>query len=158
MLRYVNTQVTFSEVPDEVSLIINISNCPIHCAGCHSKYLWENVGTQLTIENLEKLLDENQGVSCICFMGGDSDPEEVNELSKWIHSNSNLKTCWYSGRETFPTFTPDFDYLKIGPYKEECGPLNVRTTNQKMVKITHSDNEWYMENITHKFWKDDKNS
>ena len=27
MLKYVNTEITFAEVPDEISLCINISNC-----------------------------------------------------------------------------------------------------------------------------------
>lgn len=153
MLKYTDTIIAFSEVPDEISLVINISNCPIHCPGCHSKFLWNNIGTELTTDILKKLLDENQGVSCICFMGGDANPAEVNDLSKWVHNNYKLKTCWYSGRETFPTFTPDFDYIKIGPYIEESGPLNVKTTNQKMVEIHHIKDGWYMKDITYKFWK-----
>ena len=28
MLKYVNTLVSFSEVPDEISLCIGVSNCP----------------------------------------------------------------------------------------------------------------------------------
>ena len=28
MLKYVDTLVTFSEIPDEISLCINVSNCP----------------------------------------------------------------------------------------------------------------------------------
>jgi anaerobic ribonucleoside-triphosphate reductase activating protein len=155
MLRYVDTLITFSEVPDEVSLSINLSNCPIHCPDCHSKYLWNDVGTELTIDNLKELLDKNQGVSCICFMGGDSDPVAVNNLSKWVHANTNLKTCWYSGRDAYPTFVPDFDYLKIGSYMDEYGPLNVKTTNQKMVEIIKTDGRWYMKDITYKFWKND---
>ena len=51
-LKYVNTEVVFQEVPDEISLAINISGCPIHCPDCHSKFLWENVGTILDIKSL----------------------------------------------------------------------------------------------------------
>ena len=42
--------ITFSEVPDEISLCINISNCPIKCPDCHSKFLWENIGKEITDE------------------------------------------------------------------------------------------------------------
>ena len=44
-----------------------------------------------------------------------------------------------------------FDYLKLGPYIEEKGPLNVCTTNQQMWKI--DKNTGKAENITYKFWK-----
>ena len=47
MLKYVDTKVTFSEVPDEISLCISISNCPNHCKGCHSPYLAEDIGKPL---------------------------------------------------------------------------------------------------------------
>ena len=39
MLKYLNCQVTFAEVPDEISLCINITNCPNRCPGCHSPEL-----------------------------------------------------------------------------------------------------------------------
>ena len=52
MIKYKETQVTFSEVPDEISLCINISNCPHRCKGCHSPYLQEDVGYELTPSGL----------------------------------------------------------------------------------------------------------
>lgn len=39
MLKFTDTQVTFSEIPDQISLCINLSNCPYHCPACHSKEL-----------------------------------------------------------------------------------------------------------------------
>lgn len=48
MLKYVNTGVVFQEIPDEVTLAVNISNCPCRCPGCHSRYLWGDVGEPLT--------------------------------------------------------------------------------------------------------------
>ena len=44
MLNYLNTGVVFQEIPDEVTLSINITGCPSRCPGCHSQYLWENIG------------------------------------------------------------------------------------------------------------------
>lgn len=45
MLKYTDTRVTFSEVPDEVTLCINISGCLCHCEWCHSAsyhgYKWK---------------------------------------------------------------------------------------------------------------------
>ena len=44
MLKYVDAKVVFAEVPDEVTLAINISNCPCQCKGCHSSYLAQDIG------------------------------------------------------------------------------------------------------------------
>ena len=82
MLKYTTNQVTFSEVPDEITLCINISNCPHHCPGCHSPELWGNIGEPLTEAVIEDLLTSNRGITCVCFMGGDAEPLEVNKLSK----------------------------------------------------------------------------
>ena len=59
MLKYVEVQVGFSEVPEEIALCINISGCPIHCKGCHSPHLWKDIGKELTVEVLERLIGKN---------------------------------------------------------------------------------------------------
>ena len=56
MLKYVNTDVVFQEIPDEVTLAINISNCPCHCPGCHSRYLWEDIGLSLDTEAIDAFI------------------------------------------------------------------------------------------------------
>ena len=80
MLKYTTAQVTFREIPDEVTLCINISGCPIHCPDCHSKELWQNIGEDLTRSTLLRLIEENKGITCVCFMVGDSDMEYIQEL------------------------------------------------------------------------------
>ena len=82
MLKYFNSQVTFAEIPDEVTLCINITNCPCHCKGCHSPYLADNIGLPLDLENLCNLIDTNKGITCVCIMGGD-----VNKILKNIILN-----------------------------------------------------------------------
>ena len=160
MLKYTTTMVTFSEIPDEVSLVINLSNCPYHCPACHSKELWEDVGTRLDIGKLIDLITANKGISCVCFMGGDSDLEELYNLFKFMPLLfTHLKVAWYTGRENVPKDLPPIDYIKIGPYKEEFGPINVSTTNQKMYKFDKRN--FYIadpEIITSKFWKNDKSN
>ena len=47
-MKYLNTEIGFIEFPNEISLLINITNCPFHCEGCHSPELWENIGIELT--------------------------------------------------------------------------------------------------------------
>lgn len=84
MLKYVDTKVVFSEIPDEITLAINLSNCPCHCPGCHSSYLAEDIGKVLTYYRIEKLLEQNKGVTAICFMGGDNDPKLINHYAGLI--------------------------------------------------------------------------
>ena len=78
MIKYVNTMVTFSEVPNEISLCIEISNCPCHCKNCHSSYLAQDIGTELTFNEVRKLIKKNSGISCIALMGGDAEPDKIN--------------------------------------------------------------------------------
>ena len=162
MLKYVDTKVTFSEVPDEISLCINISNCSCHCKNCHSPYLAEDIGEPLiykdthnnrTVINcnpLSELIEANKGITCVCLMGGDSNPEYINILGKTIKCHK-LKSAWYSGRQELSKDInlEFFDFIKLGPYIEELGPLNSKTTNQRFYKV----NEKELIDITNLFWK-----
>ena len=94
MLKYITTAVTFAEIPDEITLCINITGCPNKCPGCHSPFLWEDNGKDLTQHTLEQLIKDNSGVSCVCLMGGDQDPEAINFLGEIIKSNGK-KSAWY---------------------------------------------------------------
>ena len=154
MLKYVNTGVVFQEIPDEVTLAINISNCPCHCPGCHSHYLWENIGTPLTAMELGKIIKQYKpDITCVAFMGGDSEPTYINNLARYIHREHNdLKVAWYSGRQRVPEQVKrsDFDYIKVGPYIAHLGCLKERTTNQRLYKRVRGDN---FTDITHRFWQ-----
>lgn len=152
MLKYVDAKVVFAEVPDEVTLAINISNCPCQCKGCHSSYLAQDIGTELTFNEVKKLIRKNSGVSCIAIMGGDAEPDKINTLASFITSHYNsIKVAWYSGRQELNNNIDlfHFDYIKLGPYKEEFGPLNSRTTNQRFYKVNGRE----LVDITDKFWK-----
>ena len=152
MLKYVDAKVVFAEVPDEITLAINISNCPCQCKGCHSSYLAQDIGTELTFNEVRKLIKKNSGISCIALMGGDAEPDKVNVLASFIinHYNS-IKVAWYSGRQELSNHIDlcNFDYIKLGPYKEEFGPLNSRTTNQRFYKVDGKE----LVDIASKFWK-----
>ena len=154
MMKYVDVKEVFAEIPDEITLAISISGCPIRCKGCHSKYLWDDVGEPLSVDSLSTLLRDHVGISCVCFMGGDQAPEEINTLTQWVKENSDVRTAWYSGAdEVSPVINLDnLDYLKIGHYSEKAGPLNSRTTNQILWRIEHEEGENKKTNITSRFW------
>lgn len=151
MVKYYNAMVVFEEIPDEITLAINITNCPCRCPGCHSQFLWEDVGDELTTDSLSKIITDNSGVTCVCFMGGDANPEEINKLSLFVRNNFSLKTAWYSGMDKLSDKIDinDFDYIKIGHYDEKSGPLNKKTTNQRLYKVVSGD----LSDITSNFWK-----
>ena len=138
MLKCHNYDIVCSEIPDEVTLAVNIAGCPNHCEGCHSPWLWADEGEPLDDELMAHLLDRyGRTITCICFMGGDGDPEEVKRLAGWIRSNApQLKVGWYSGRDREPSETPWLDYLKSGRYIAERGDLRNPNTNQKLWRIT----------------------
>lgn len=156
MLKYANSQVTFSEIPDEISLCINISGCKIGCKDCHSAYLAEDIGVPLSEAELTLLIEANTGISCVAFMGGDSSPEDINLYASFIKDiYPNIKVAWYSGRQELAKDIDlmNFNYIKLGSYDKDKGPLNSRTTNQRFYEVLHPSNgECNLKDITYKFW------
>lgn len=148
MIKYIDTEVTLAEVPSEISLCISISGCTIHCPGCHSPHLWNDTGNILTIDKLDELIAANDDISCVCIMGGDHDVDSVYTLGKHIKSRG-LKSAWYSGvmRPLDDKLAEYFDYIKIGPYIENLGPLTKKTTNQRFYKITNINSNITFVNI-----------
>lgn len=151
MLKYIYCKEVFSEVPGEISLGISISGCQIHCQGCHSRELWEDKGTPLTIEHLQSLLDKHQGITCLCLLGGEHDIDSLIELFMYAHQR--IKTAWYCGLDMIPKnkvgIIQYLDFLKVGRFDLDLGPINEKTTNQRFYKIK----EGKMYDCTELFWK-----
>ena len=156
MLKYVDSKVVFAEIPDEITLAINISNCPCHCEGCHSSYLADDIGEPLDLQHLTDLIDSSRGISCVCIMGGDANPSEVDDIAQDIKEYyPELKVAWYSGRQELSKEIEleNFNYIKLGPYIKDKGPLNCRTTNQVMLEIDVIQGKVFKKDITAKFWR-----
>ena len=153
MLTFVDTDIVFQELPDEVTLAINLAGCPCRCPGCHSKHLWTNDGIPLTINVLDKLITSQKGsngfnITCISLMGGDAAPGEINRLLAHIRQRfPNLHTSWWSGRSMLSPLVSlsNLNYLKLGPYLRHLGPLRSPRTNQRLYRIIGS----HLEDITH---------
>ena len=85
-------------------------------------------------------------------MGGDANSSKVDDIAQDIKEYyPKLKVAWYSGKQELSKDInlEFFDFIKLGPYIEELGPLNSRTTNQRFYKV----NDGELINITSKFWK-----
>ena len=138
MLKYHNFDIVFQEIPDETTLAINITGCPYKCPGCHSPHLREDTGEPLTQEALLSILERyGEDITCICIMGGDARPLEVQALAGWIKRDLHLRSAWYSGSETLLPGVDvlNFDYIKIGPYIEAAGGLKSPATNQRLYRV-----------------------
>ncbi len=171
MLKFYNYDVVCQEIPDEVTLAVNITGCPNRCEGCHSPWLWEDGGEVLcdakkTGESSSPVALYGDGVvagkavetdrtadfsgldavvggyadcvTCVCFMGGDNSPEEVELCAKRVRKLwPGLRTAWYSGRDNLPAWIDarSFDYIKLGPYIRELGGLRSPDTNQRLYRI-----------------------
>lgn len=153
MLKYIDTDVTFQEVPGETTLCINISNCPCHCEGCHSSHLAEDIGEPLSIMELQSMILLNRGITCVAFMGGDSEPSWVDFLAEWVKKGSEIKVAWYSGRQELSgkINLKHFDFIKLGPYSQNVGGLDKPTTNQVFYRVEHPGENLVDE--TYKFQK-----
>lgn len=150
-MKVASFDVVFQEVPGEVTLALNLSGCPNRCEGCHSPHLREDIGEAFDEELLDGLLATyGHDITCVCFMGGDQDPEFVMKMADYVHK-AGIRTAWYSGRQNFPAcFRSDaLDYVKVGPYIPARGPLSDPGTNQRMYRIENGE----LTDITYKFRK-----
>lgn len=161
-LKYTGAAVCFMEVPDQITLAFNISNCPHRCPGCHSQFLWEDTGELLMpnfVRELDKLSmpDNSKVITCACFMGGEWRPRELIIYSRICHKRG-IKTCLYTGadhlRQIDDTLLNHLDYIKFGSWREYAGPLSDPNTNQRMFKLRDDQNRPALIDITHKFQKE----
>lgn len=153
MLRYLNSDIVFQEVPDEVALAINLTGCPCRCPGCHSPYLWADSGEPLTDAALDAMIEHcHQSITCVALMGGDADPAAVDQLASHLRTrHPKLHVAWYSGRSLLSPAVQlhHFDYIKLGPYLRHLGALRSRRTNQRFFKVEGEK----LYDITSRFWK-----
>lgn len=86
--------------------------------------------------DIRDLIDTySEMITCVCFMGGDQNIEELNELLTIVKTN-NLKTCVYSGADEIGIFDLKLlDYLKIGHYSKKYGGLDCPETNQRFFAV-----------------------
>lgn len=153
MIKYSGVYVTFQEVPNEVSLVLTITNCPYRCEGCHSPWLQEDTGDPLTTDALFNMLAYyRDAITCVCFMGDGGDAPLIGEFIGFVHL-CGFKACLYTGSDEMELlrWTCDKpDYYKVGAYMEALGGLDKPTTNQRMYRL----NKGRYEDITSEFWKE----
>lgn len=140
-LRYAFYETVLMEVPNEVSLSFSLTECPNKCKGCH----WEHLnkpgeGEELTEELFTSIL-ENQypAYTCVLFFGGEWNTKYLMKLMNIVKDKyPSINLALYTGNE-FKDLDKNLidilDYVKVGRFIEELGPLNKRGTNQVLYKL-----------------------
>ena len=149
MLKYIPslTDTVIEEIPHRVTLAVEISNCRGNCPGCHSPFLRDDIGEELTPAIVDKLIADNYGINCFLFLGEGNDSDALLKLARHIkEAYPGIDTAVYSGREKVDdSFSAFFDFIKVGPYIEALGPLNNPNTNQRLY--------YHGKDITSEFWR-----
>ena len=149
MIKYLPglTDVVLEEIPDRVTLAVEITNCQGSCPGCHSPFLRQDIGEELTEAALDKMIEDNFGVNCLLFLGEGNDTGALLRLAAHLRRRwPEIETALYSGRnDVEEELKSVFDYVKVGPYIEALGPLNEKTPNQRLYRRG--------EDITPRFWR-----
>ena len=114
MIKYAKdmTTVVFEEIPDKISVAINITNCQNNCIGCHSKFLKNNMGEILDEKEIDKIMKRENGVDCFLFMGEGNDIPRLIELNNYVKDTYNIETGIYSGSEDVPEAQLSVFHLK----------------------------------------------
>lgn len=159
MLKYLKLDVVFQEIPDEMSLAIAISGCQVHCRGCNQRELWEDKGYPLDVHTIENMLYNHKGITCLLLLGGEHDIDSLIEIFQYAHRR--IKTAWYCGLDMIPKdkrgILQYLDYVKVGRFDPELGPLNDPNTNQRLYILEHQgDGNYYETDITSRFWHNKK--
>lgn len=166
MLKYwkPDTKVVFAEFPGEVALAVNITNCPCHCAKCSEPYLCNDIGDELTFDEIDKLIKSNEGITMFGIMGGDCSHRDVMEVARYIHNHyDGIKVGMYSGCDWLDTLLMyELDAYKIGKYvaddtKPNWGPLPLPMSNQLYFEKRILNGTTFWENATYKFRKNPVN-
>lgn len=161
MLYYQGYAVSFQEIPDEVTLVIEVADCRHRCPGCHSPELQKPEGSDLE-HDLESIISQySDAITCVCLMGDGQDDGALFRCAEMIN-NHGFKSAVYTGgdEQRGLLIAPFFDYVKYGPYIKERGGLDSDATNQHLLRVTKHYNDCFgnpsgisFEDITWKFRK-----
>ena len=89
-------------------------------------------------------------LTCVLFLGGEWQPENLLTLLRVARDEFGLKTCLYTGlerEEVPPMLLPELSFLKTGRWLPERGGLDNPNTNQRFTDLQTG------EDLTALFWR-----
>ena len=134
-MKYSKYDIAFQEVPDEITLVFEISNCEHHCSDCHSPHLREDVGVVLSMEEFRRVVDKYPDmITNVAFFGGEQ-YKEISDYFDYAISIGLKTTLWTGSEDVVDSLKKKITYLKTGPYNKDLGGLESKTTNQKYIEV-----------------------
>lgn len=137
-MRYLTQQITFQEIPDEISLSFLITGCPLRCKACHSTDSWNAQNGEILDKNclIHFISKYRAAITCVLFMGGEWHHDELCQLLS-ICRQQGLKTALYTGLDDVSLqLKNELTYLKTGSWQQNLGNLASAHTNQKLINLT----------------------
>lgn len=138
-MKYYQYTVVFQEMPDDIALTFELTQCPMHCDGCHSPHLQEDIGETITLSVFRQIVDKYIGmVSAVLFMGSAYNADDQLELAQMLDyaKSLGLKTCIWTGEsDVCANLKQYLDFLKTGRYIAEKGALGTPGTNQRYINL-----------------------
>ena len=120
---------------DEIKAIMAGCDCFVFAAGIDERVEFPapvyDAYYKYNIAPLKRILP-------LCKEVGMKNAVILGSYFSFLHKNyPELKTGWYSGREEMDSAIElkNFNYIKLGPYIEERGPLSSPTTNQRVLQV-----------------------
>ena len=131
--------VSFKEHPWYVNLTLFVDGCPRACKGCSWKGVKKDVH-KFNEDSFTQLLSNYQNkVENVVFLGGDWLGKNLLPFIDIAHL-FGFSACLYSGADDISEIDEDvlknLEWLKVGSWKEEYGPLTSPTTNQRFYKLS----------------------
>lgn len=126
---------------------IYFAGCRHQCPGCHNPQSWDfNAGTEMTIEELMDIIEEED--FDVTLSGGDPlyHPEEITELAKaikgighkvWLYTGFTIEEIQSS--ETLSLPLPYLDTIVDGPFIEALRDPDLQfrgSSNQRIIPIS----------------------
>lgn len=125
---------------------IYFAGCHHACPGCHNPQSWDfNAGSEMTLEELMRIIEEED--FDVTLSGGDPlyHPEEITELAKaiktsghkvWLYTGFTIEEIRASEKLSLPL--PYLDTIVDGPYVESLRDPDLPfrgSSNQRIIPI-----------------------
>lgn len=124
-----------------------VTGCPIKCAGCHNKDLWnENLGTDYSIEVADKIVEllQDDNIQGLSILGGEPlahyNFSGVSHLCDYVKKRVPNKSIWlwtgYTVQEGSP-ITEIVDVIIDGQFVEDLKDPKLQwrgSSNQRIIK------------------------
>lgn len=91
---------------------IYFCGCDLRCYYCHNKELWDEVGTEYTLDELLKKLDESDN-QLVAYMGGEPCTQNINPLTFALHKRNKKVVLFTASPNPWISFAADYYHVDV---------------------------------------------